>query len=138
MPKSSPKSPKGAVNRPKDAEPGAISMLSPGILLDVFAQVHSVQGLAICSLVCRLWHALVRSSICQYGAFRPAAPETDPSGLLWLPALLFTQTWTYALEMDLSSFQNGTNQVLPVTDTKLVYLSALSPSIRQLNLRYVR
>ena len=40
--------------------------------------------------------------------------------------------------MDLSSFQNGTNQVLPVTDTKLVYLSALSPSIRQLNLRYVR
>lgn len=38
---------------------GGINKLSSVLLLDIFAHIRSVHGLATCSLVCRRWHALV-------------------------------------------------------------------------------
>lgn len=61
MPKSPTLSPKKAIRRNRSSIPdGVIQKLNSSLLLDIFAHLRSVKGLATCSLVCRKWHALVR------------------------------------------------------------------------------
>lgn len=62
---------------------GPINQLTPILLLDVFAHVRSVQGLATCSLVCRQWHALVCIGTIQtQNAFKDATSSSPIADLL--------------------------------------------------------
>lgn len=95
MPRTPPTSPKKVIKSTRTVPPGPINSLNPSIFLDIFAQVHSVHGLATCSLVCRLWHALVCSSPSQQTRFCTLISKTN---FFMLPFFLF---FSLLVDMDL-------------------------------------